>query len=65
MKLLHVLQAIQNEPWVITEAAHAKIRMVVEAKLAGARISDEYDGETIGKDQLQLTGETGNLCAII
>jgi signal peptide peptidase SppA len=65
MKLLHVLQAVLNEPWVITESAHAKIRMVVQAKLAGARVSDEYEVEATAKDQFQLTGDTGNLCAIV
>jgi signal peptide peptidase SppA len=36
MRFIHVLEVLYNEPWCITESAHAKIRAVVHAKLNGS-----------------------------
>lgn len=53
MKLHHVLDAVNNQPWLITPAAHAGIRKLLELKLSGALAQREGTDICGGEVQLE------------
>ena len=62
MKLLHVLERVTQNPWVITPAGYAAVRQLIDSKLAGSDLrvqqadDDDLDGDAGGGVQSTLDG---------
>ncbi|SDU31257.1 serine protease, ClpP class [Verrucomicrobium sp. GAS474] len=43
MRLQHIIQAVYNEPWLITAGGHASVQRLLEAKMGRARADDDAE----------------------